>query len=137
MKKNSKKVILATLMALAMVASATIVAGATDNPDWSRIYVPIVNLIDSMLIPILLIVGAVGAIFCVFLGVKFAKADDPQEHEKAKKGLKNAIIGFVLIFVLIGAIKLAMPVMRDWLTGYEQSTSSPEVTETVTPTPKA
>ncbi len=49
------------------------------------------------------------------LGIKFAKAEEPQEHEKAKKSLKNAIIGFVLIFVLILVLNLLMPVMIDWV----------------------
>ena len=34
---------------------------------------------------------------------------------KAKGALKNAIIGFVLIFVLILALNLLMPIMIDWV----------------------
>ena len=46
---------------------------------------------------------------------KFAKAEEPQDREKAKGALKNAIIGFVLIFVLILALKLLMPIMKQWV----------------------
>ena len=63
----------------------------------------------------LLIVGAAGALYCVVLGVKFAKAEEPQDREKAKRALKIAIIGFVLIFVLILALKLLMPIMVNWV----------------------
>ena len=63
----------------------------------------------------LLIVGAAGALYCVVLGVKFAKAEEPQDREKAKGVLKIAIIGFVLIFVLILALKLLMPIMVNWV----------------------
>ncbi len=63
----------------------------------------------------LLIVGAAGALYCVVLGVKFAKAEEPQDREKAKGALKIAIIGFVLIFVLILALKLLMPIMVNWV----------------------
>ena len=76
---------------------------------------PIVDLITSILGPVLAIVGAAGTIYCVVLGVKYAKAEEPQDREKAKGALKNAIIGFVLIFVLIFVLKQLMPVMQDWL----------------------
>ena len=75
---------------------------------------PIVSLIYSLLAPLLAIVGAAGTIYCVILGVKYAKAEEPQDREKAKGALKNAIIGFVLIFVLILAIRLLMPQLIKW-----------------------
>lgn len=77
---------------------------------------PIVDLIYSILGPVLAIVGAAGTIYCVVLGVKYAKAEEPQDREKAKGALKNAIIGFVLIFVLIFALRALMPIMKNWLT---------------------
>ena len=75
---------------------------------------PVIELIYSLLPPLLGIVGAAGTIFCVILGVKFAKAEEPQDREKAKQHLKNAIIGFVLIFVLILALTLLMPRLIEW-----------------------
>ena len=76
---------------------------------------PIIDLIYALLTPLLGIVGAAGAIYCVFLGVKYARAEEPQEREKAKQALKNAIIGFVLIFVLLLALRLLMPIMINWV----------------------
>lgn len=76
---------------------------------------PIVDLINSLMTPVLSIVGALGALFCVVLGVKYAKAEEPQDREKAKSHLKNAIIGFVLIFVLMLALKLLMPALIEWV----------------------
>jgi len=87
---------------------------ATGTTDFSTVTNPIVNLLNSLLGPLLAIVGALGALFCVILGVKYAKAEEPQDREKAKGALKNAIIGFVLIFVLILALKLLMPIMENW-----------------------
>ncbi|MBR6405187.1 MAG: hypothetical protein IKS18_03210 [Lachnospiraceae bacterium] len=75
---------------------------------------PVIELIYSLLPPLLGIVGAAGTIFCVILGVKFAKAEEPQDREKAKQHLKNAIIGFVLIFVMILALTLLMPKLIEW-----------------------
>lgn len=75
---------------------------------------PIVNLLNMVVTPALVIVGALGAIFCILLGVKFAKAEEPQDREKAKNSLKNAIIGFVLIFVLLVALQIGLPALTDW-----------------------
>ena len=72
------------------------------------------------LVPILLaVVGAVGSLWCILLGVKYAKADDPQEHEKAKKGLINAIVGFVLIFVLLIMLNIGTSVFTQWWESYD------------------
>ncbi len=75
---------------------------------------PIVELIEAILTPLLAIVGAAGTIYCVVLGVKYAKAEEPQDREKAKGALKNSIIGFLLIFVLIVALNLLIPIMKKW-----------------------
>ena len=82
---------------------------------FAQVVAPIVSLLNSLMAPLLAIVGAAGALYCVVLGVKFAKAEEPQDREKAKGSLKNAIIGFVLIFVLILALNLLMPNMVNWV----------------------
>ena len=79
---------------------------------------PILELCKTLVPTLLAVVGAVGALWCILLGVKYAKADDPQEHEKAKKGLVNAIVGFVLIFVLLIMLNLGTTVLVDWWSGY-------------------
>ena len=83
--------------------------------NFDSITTPIVELINSLLSPALAIVGEIGALYCVVLGVKYAKAEEPQDREKAKGHLKSAIIGFVLIFVLMLALKLSMPILQDWV----------------------
>lgn len=75
---------------------------------------PVLDLCHSLVPVALLVVGALGSLWCILLGVKYAKTDDPQEHEKAKKGLKNAIIGFVLIFVLLIALEIGLQVFTNW-----------------------
>ena len=99
---------------------------------------PVIGLINSLLGPLLGIVGAAGAIYCVVLGVKFAKAEEQQDREKAKQALKNAIIGFVLIFVLLLALKLLMPAMITWVNKSGGSTViDPNAIVTATPAPGA
>ena len=92
-------------------------AHAAKGADLSGAVDPIVALINSMMGPALALVGAIGSLYCVLLGVKFAKAEEPQEREKAKSHLKNAIIGFVLIFVLILALNLSMKPLIAWVEG--------------------
>ena len=62
-----------------------------------------------------MIVAALGVIYCIILGAKLAKAEEPQDREKAKSSLKNAIIGFVLIFVLIAALNLMLDPLTEWM----------------------
>lgn len=76
---------------------------------------PIIDLLKNVLNVLIPLVAAVGAIFCVSLGLKYSKAEEPQEREKAKQHLKSAIIGFVLIFVLIVALRIATPIFTDWM----------------------
>lgn len=86
------------------------------NNPFETVSSPIISLLDMALTPALGIVGALGAIYCIILGAKLAKAEEPQDREKAKNSLKNAIIGFVLIFVLIVVLKLGMGAMQSWMT---------------------
>ena len=86
----------------------------TANP-FETVSAPIISLLNMALTPALGIVGALGAIYCIILGAKLAKAEEPQDREKAKNSLKNAIVGFVLIFVLIVVLKLGMEAMQTWM----------------------
>ena len=109
---------LVVTMMLVMLMATPAFATSTGNTNFDSITTPIVDLISSLLGPALAIVGAVGSLYCVVLGVKYAKAEEPQDREKAKSHLKNAIIGFVLIFVLMLALKLGTPILQDWVTRY-------------------
>lgn len=103
------------------MAASTAMASGTDaaaaaGGSFQNIADQIANLVNQLFPPVMTVVVAVGVLYCVVLGLKFAKAEEPQEHEKAKNHLKNAIIGFVLIFVLIVVLKLATPALTTWMT---------------------
>ena len=100
---------------LSAAAAMTTFAGAAGEVDLSSTVGPIVALINSLIAPVLAIVVAVGMIYCIFLGVSYAKAEEPQEREKAKQHLKNAVIGFLLIFVLMVALNKGIDIMVDWV----------------------
>ncbi len=96
----------------------TLLATGISQNDLEKIVKPILDLC-SVLVPVLLsVVGAVGMIYCILLGVKYARADEPQEHDKCKKALKNAIIGFVLIFVLLAMLQVGLSVFENWWESY-------------------
>jgi len=92
------------------------------NPTFTKVVDPIVKLLNSLVRPMLAIVAAVGSLYCVILGVKYAKAEEPQDREKAKQHLKNAIIGFVIIFVLILALNVLKDPLIDWVNANAGST---------------
>jgi len=86
-------------------------------PNFAPVIQPVLDVLNAILWPAIAIVGSVGAIYCVFLGIKIAKSDEQNSREKAKKDLLGAVIGFGLIFVLIVALKIAMPILQDWAKG--------------------
>ncbi len=111
----STAIMMMPVTSMASTTTATTSSSAS-GVKWDSVYNPIVELLNSMMRPLLAIVGALGSLYCVFLGLKFAKAEEPQDREKAKAHLKSAIIGFVLIFVLILAMNAAMGPLTDWVT---------------------
>ena len=92
---------------------------AMSEKDLKQIVDPLLEVL-KVLVPVLLsVVGALGAVWVIVLSVKYAKAEEPQEHEKARNSLKNAIIGFVLIFVLLVALQIGLTVFTNWWKNYE------------------
>ncbi len=113
---------LATFAMVGMTNAGTMMASAkktasssTSDVDLEKVTSPIIGLINNVLNVLIPLVAAVGAVFCITLGVKYSRAEEPQEREKAKQHLKSAIIGFVLVFVLIVALRLGEPILRDWM----------------------
>lgn len=112
-------------MAVGMGASAAITsvalspmnvfASESGSVDLNSVTSPIIGLVNSILNAAIPLVAAVGTLYCVILGVKFAQAEEPQDREKAKAHLKNSIIGFVLIFVLIVALRIGTPILVNWM----------------------
>ena len=99
---------------------------------FDAVMAPVIGLIQSLMGPLLGLVGAVGSLYCIVLGVKFAKAEEPQDREKAKGALKNAIVGFVLIFVLMLGLNILMPRMIQWVSANKNASSSVNVATNVT-----
>ena len=116
MKSASKAKKLAVCLGAVLVLSMMMaVTASAASANLETIVQPIIDLLNSFMKPLIAIVVAVGGLYCVILGVKFAKAEEPQDREKAKAHLKNAIIGFVIIFVLILALNLLPGILENWV----------------------
>jgi len=110
------------VLAVSIVPCFATTEASKQAQSFGDIVAPIIDLLNSLLGPMILVVGAVGALYCVILGVKYARAEEPQDREKAKAHLKGAIIGFVLIFVLIVVLNLSLPYLSTWAAQYQSGT---------------
>ena len=84
---------------------------------------PIEELVNAAVSPLLTVVTALAAIYCILLGAKLAKAEEPQEREKAKAALRNAIVGFVLIFVLLVVLQVVKGPLTNWYESYQKKST--------------
>jgi len=130
---KNKKTFRILSLTLAMTALAVGFAFADASP-FLAVATPVITLLNSLLTPLMLIVGAAGSLYCILLGVKYAKAEEPQDREKAKQHLKSAIIGFILIFVLIVVLNLLMTPMMQWVQTSTNNNVNFGVTNTTTTT---
>ena len=82
-----------------LLAEDTITSSATGQ--FSNMASKIFDIAKQILIPVMIIVGVAGIFYSIYLGVNMARADSSDKREEAKKRLVNAIVGFVVIFILI------------------------------------
>ena len=57
--------------------------------------------IEGIIGPILIVIGAVGIIYAIYLGVMLAKAENAEKREEAKKRIINVVIAIAITAVLI------------------------------------
>ena len=116
--KDKKKMRTFKIMSMAFVITAVVMSYSSFSNAanaFDGVVKPITDLLNSIVNPLLALVSAGGTIFCIFLGVKYATAEEPQEKEKRKQALKTAIIGYFLIFILVVALKLSIKPLTDWM----------------------
>ena len=76
-------------------------ADGTDSTWYSKIVKQIVDLMDTIIVPLLIVLGTAGTIYAIILGVNFARAESSDKREEAKKRIINFVIGFVVTLVLL------------------------------------
>lgn len=79
--------------------------GSEGKWEWNWV-ANIVDAINQLLYPLLILVGTAGVIYAVYLGVNLARADSADKQQEAKKRMINAIIGLASIIALILLLKL-------------------------------
>lgn len=96
---------------------------ATDlklDKNWAWVQ-DIVNAVDTLLYPLLIVVGAAGMIYAVIIGVNMARADSAEKREEAKKKLINVIVGLAITIGLILFFKLFITTILPLFIGNEGS----------------
>lgn len=61
----------------------------------------LVNALQSVINPILILVATAGIIYAIVVGIKFVKADDKTQRDEAKAKLISVIIGIAVTAALI------------------------------------
>ena len=67
----------------------------------------------TILVPILSVVAAAGAIYAVVIAVQMARADSGEKREEAKKRLISIIVAVVVLAVLILFFLVFMPMILE------------------------
>lgn len=84
-----------------------------NSGNWSWVG-DIVNAINQLLYPILILVGTAGVIYAIYLGVNLARADSADKQKEAKQRMINALVGLVSIIALILLLKLFCQMLPTW-----------------------
>ena len=66
--------------------------------------VPVLNFLDSIIVPITIIVAIAGAIWVIWLGIKLAKAEDAENQKKARKNLINVVVAILVSLIVFWVI---------------------------------
>ena len=102
--------------------------GNTDNKEtevdkvFNDVFKPVIDILDSMLLPILILLGTAGSIYAIVLGVNYSKAESADKREEAKKRMINAIIGIVVTLLLLILLKLFTAnadTIAEWIQGFD------------------
>ena len=83
-----------------------------DKVPWASGWVG--NLLDTMsqvLWIAMALVGAAGAIYAIYVGIKMARAESAEQREEGKKRLINIIVSIIVVIVLIVVFNTLVPMI--------------------------
>ena len=101
-------------MSALLTTFVNLLADKFAGTDWAWLD-PIVNVLEEVLWPILILVGTAGMIYAVVLGVKLAQAETADAREEAKKRIINAVIALVVIIALIALLAIFVDKAPEWI----------------------
>ncbi len=76
---------------------------------------PIAKFLDNAIIPIIIIVSILGAIWIIWIGVQLAKAEDPSKANDQKKKLINVVIALIAVIVFIFLFTFIAAKLPTWI----------------------
>lgn len=76
----------------------------TESDSLTQIATTLSNLMENIVGPILIVVGAAAALYAIYLGVMYAKAEDANKRKEVQGRLIGAAIGVVIILVGISLV---------------------------------
>lgn len=81
-----------------------------------KILLNLMSVIDRAMVPAVAIITALGMIYAIILGSKYATANSAEELQKVKGMIKNAILGIFLLFILFWAMHpFIIDIMLPWV----------------------
>jgi len=81
-----------------------------------KILLNLMDVISKVMPAATAIIGALGLLYAIILGSKYATAGNPEELQKVKQQIKNAILGIFLLFILYWAMyPFIIQVMLPWV----------------------
>ena len=72
----------------------------SDFGSFSWLY-PIATFLESLLVPVTIILAVAGAVWVIVLGVQLARAESADKAQEAKKRLINVAVAIVAVIVFI------------------------------------
>lgn len=91
----------------------------TGSGIWTDVQGALQELINSMWLPLIVIMGALGVIFGVMIGFSFWQAGGDEAKIKEAKGkVKNYIIGWFVVFIIAVVTPLLITALSTWVQGF-------------------
>ena len=94
-----------------------------DN-EWMEMMAVIVDIVNQFMPVFMIGIGLVGSIYVIILSVKYAKAENDDAKNEAKKKLINTIIGVavgLLIMVVLSVWLKHSNAIAEWLSGFRKA----------------
>lgn len=75
----------------------------------------IIAFLGQILVPVTIVILAAGVVWCIYLGIQLARAEDASKAGDIKKRLINVAVAFVVTLAAVWIIALLMAYVPTWL----------------------
>lgn len=89
---------------------------AADDGMWTDLSTVLYDLIQSLWVPITVVLGALGVVFAVIIAWSFWTAGgDETKVQKAKANIKWYVIGWFLLAIVAFGTPMVIKILSSWL----------------------